>query len=98
MIPIKIIYLTKKQKPKIFQYRNYKTFNKELFRIELNKELSKIYLNNTELTEFHNVFLPVLNKHALIKYKNIRANNSSYMTKRNYSSYKTMNERKYALF
>ena len=26
-----------KQKPKIIQYRNYKTFSKQLFRIELDK-------------------------------------------------------------
>ena len=39
----------KKQKPKIIQYRNYKTFNEQLFRIELDKELAKINLNNAEL-------------------------------------------------
>ena len=76
---LKMFY--KKQKPKIIQYRNYKTFNEQLFRIELDKELAKIDLNNAELAEFHNEFLSVLNKHAPIKYKYIRANNSSYMTK-----------------
>ena len=39
----------KKQQPKIIQYRNYKTFNKQLFKIEIDKELAKIYLNNVEL-------------------------------------------------
>ena len=57
----------KKQKPKIIQYKRYKTFNEKLFRIELDKELSKIDLNNAELAEFHNEFLSVLNKHAPIK-------------------------------
>ena len=76
---LKMFY--KKQKPKIIQYRNYKTFNEQLFRIELGKELGKIDLNNSELAEFHNEFLSVLNKHAPIKFKYIRANNSSYMTK-----------------
>ena len=71
----------KKQKPKIIHYRNYKTFKEQLFRIELDKELEKIDLNNAELAEFHNELLSVLNKHAPIKYKYIRANNSSYMTK-----------------
>ena len=71
----------KKQKPKIIQCRDYRTFNEQLFRIELDKELAKIDLNNAELAEFHNEFLSVLNKHAPIKYKYIRANNSSYMTK-----------------
>ena len=76
---LKIFY--KKQKPKIIQCRNYKTFNEQLFKIELDKELAKIDLNNAEIAEFHNEFLSVLNKHAPIKYKYIRANNSSYMTK-----------------
>ena len=43
----------KKQKPKIIQFRNYKTFNEQLFRIELDKELAKIDLNNAELAKFH---------------------------------------------
>ena len=38
------------QKPKIIQYRNYKTFKEQLFRIELDKELEKIDLNNVELS------------------------------------------------
>ena len=71
----------KKQILKIIQYRNYKTFNKQLFRIELDKELAKIHLNNAELDKFHDEFLSVLNKHAPIKYKYIRASNSSYITK-----------------
>ena len=72
---LKMFY--KKQKPKIIQYRNYKTFREQLFRIKLDKELAKIDLNNAELAEFHNEFLSVLKKHAPIKYKYIRANNSS---------------------
>ena len=71
----------KKQKPKIIQYRNYKTFNEQLFVIELDNELPNIDLNNAELVEFHNQFLSVLDKHAPIKYKYIQINNSSYMTK-----------------
>ena len=44
---LKIFY--KKQKPKIIQCRNYKTFNEQLFKIELDKELAKTDLNNAEL-------------------------------------------------
>ena len=47
----------------IIQYKNYKTFNEELFRIELDKELSKIGL----ITEFHSEFLSVLNNYAPVK-------------------------------
>ena len=67
-----------KKKPKIIQYR---TFNKQLLRIELEKELPKIDLNNAELAEFYHQLLSALNKHAPTKYKFIRANNSRYMTK-----------------
>ena len=70
-----------KQKLKIIQCRNYKTFNEQLFRIELDKELAKTDLSKAELAEFRNEFAPVLNKHAPIKYEYIRANNSSYLTK-----------------
>ena len=70
----------KRQKPKIIQYRNYKTFNEQLYRIEPDKELEKIDLNNAELAEFHNEFLSGLNKHAPIKCKYILANSSSYIT------------------
>ena len=41
-IMLKMFY--KKQKPKIIQCRNYKTFNGQLFKIELDKELAKIDL------------------------------------------------------
>ena len=60
----------KKQKPKTIQYRNYKTFKEQLFRIELDKESAEIDLNNAELAEFHNEFLSVLNKHAACSISN----------------------------
>ena len=47
----------------------------------MDKELGKIDVNNAELEEFYNEFLSVLNEHASIKYKYIRANDFSYMTK-----------------
>ena len=70
----------KKQKPKIIHYRNYKTFNANLFKEELNIE-SIIDNNDAELVEFTNTVLSILDKHAPIKRKYIRANNSSFMTK-----------------
>ena len=71
----------KRQKPKIIQCRNYKTFNEQLFRTELDNELPKLGLNNAELAEFHNKFSSMLNKHSPVKYKYIRANNFGCMTK-----------------
>ena len=76
---LKIFY--KKQIPKIINYRNYKTFNANLFKDELNNELLSIDNNNAELVEFTNTVLSILDKHALIKRKYIRANNSPFMTK-----------------
>ena len=76
---MKVFY--KKQKPKVIQYRSYKNFNNQVFQRELNSELLKIDLNNAELSEFTEIFLSILNKHAPRKQKFIRANNSNFVTK-----------------
>ena len=65
---------------KNIHYRNYKTFNANLFKQELNNELLSIDNNNAELVEFTNTVLSLLDKHAPIKRKYIRANNA-FMTK-----------------
>ena len=77
---LKICY--KKEKPKIIHYRNYKTLNANLFKEELNNELLNIDINNAELLEFTSTVLSVLDKHARIKRKYIRANNSAFMAKK----------------
>ena len=77
---LKICY--KKEKPKIIHYRNYKTLNANLFKEELNNELLNIDINNAELVEFTSTVLSVLDKHAPIKRKYIRANNSAFMAKK----------------
>ena len=76
---LKIFY--KKQKPKIFYYRNYKTFNANLFKEELNNDLLSIDINNAELVESTNTVLSILDKHAPKKRKCIRANNFAFLTK-----------------
>ena len=68
----------KKQKAKTIQYRSYKHFHEQSFNFELNNKLMKIDINNTELKEFNEIFLKVLDKHAQ---KYIGANNSNYITK-----------------
>ena len=75
---LKIFY--KKQKLKIIDYRNYETVTANLFKEELNVLLI-IYDNNAESVEFTNTVLSILDKHAPIKRKYIRANNSAFMTK-----------------
>ena len=81
MIITVLKFFYKKQKPKIIHYRNYKTFNANLFKEELNNELLNTDINNAELVEFTSTVLSVLDKHAPIKRKYIRANNSMLMTK-----------------
>ena len=77
-----VIIVYKKQKPKIIYYRNYKTFNANLFKEELNIELLTIGNNNAELPQFTNTALSIiLDKHASVKRKLIRVNNSAFMTK-----------------
>ena len=77
-----VIKVYKKQKPKIIYYRNYKTFNANLFGEELSIELLTIGNNNAELPQFTNTALSIiLDKHASVKRKYIRVNNSAFMTK-----------------
>ena len=71
----------KKQNAKTIQYRNYKHFHEKSFNFELNNELMKIDINSTELKEFNEIFLKVLDKHAPRKQKYIRPNNSNCITK-----------------
>ena len=67
-----------KNKPKEVTYRDYKNFNKDLFKNDLRKSFSdgcKTY------DKFEDVFLCTLNNHAPLKTKLIRANHAPYMTK-----------------
>ena len=70
-----------KQEPKIFNYRNYKYFNNESFRNDLLYEINKKDFHDVSCGEFENLFLKTLNKHAPMKTKYIRANNSPFMNK-----------------
>ena len=71
-----------KQKPNIVSYRSYKRFRNNSFRTELDNELLKYDLCNIEYQHFLNIFLDILNKHAPIKKKYIRANQSNFMTRK----------------
>ena len=58
---MKVFY--KKQKPKIIQYRSYKSFDDHVFQTEFNKILH-IDLNNADLPAFTEIFQSILDKHA----------------------------------
>ena len=70
----------KKALPKYVYYRNYKNFNEQDFKLELKGKL-EVDVIDANYETFHNVYLNVLNKHALIKTKVIRGNQEPYITK-----------------
>ena len=68
----------------MFVGRKYKTFDKIKFLHDLDQELLKgaIYQSNEEMySSFTRIFQNVLNKHTPLKQKKVRGNNASFMTK-----------------
>ena len=70
-----------KQIPKIISYRNYKKFNNEHFKIELLHELNNNDIYGMNYSEFENIFMNILNRHAPLRKKYLRANNAPFMNK-----------------
>ena len=68
-----------KAQPKIIYYRDYKHFDLTKFRAELRDELRKN--EDHGYMHFEVTFLRVLEKHAPMKQKVLRANDKPYMTK-----------------
>ena len=62
-------------------YRDYQNFQNNEFRAELDNEMSKHDLGNMEYQHFLNIFIDILNKHAPMKQKYLRANQGRFMTK-----------------
>ena len=70
-----------KQKPNIQTFRDYKRFQNDLFRPELDYKLSKLDVFNLDLEHFLNIFIEILNKHPPIKKKYLSANQGEFMSK-----------------
>ena len=70
-----------KSDPLQIRYRNYKNFEPTLFNSELKSTLDANINSNSEFNVFHEILSTLLDKHAPIKKKQIRANNSQFMTK-----------------
>ena len=70
-----------KLKPKIVNYRNYRNFRNDEFRAEFDSEILKHGINDIEYQHFFNIFIEILNKHAPMKIKYLRANYGKFMTK-----------------
>ena len=69
-----------KQDPVTINYRDYKLFDKFTFQDELLNKFGSMFTNiNYEL--FEHTFMNLLNKHAPMKTKYVRANNSPFMNK-----------------
>ena len=62
-------------------YKDYQNFRKNEFRAELDNEMLKHDLGNMEYQHFLNIFIEILNKHAPMKQKYLRANQGRFMTK-----------------
>ena len=68
-----------KAQPKIIYYRNYKKFDKNIFRTKLKQKLE--INKSSNYSDFENIFLSTLEDEAPLKKKTIRANQAPYMTK-----------------
>ena len=71
-----------KQAPIVVTYRNCKTLDSVAFSRELNQRLNDIDIANVNYDVFQSNFLVLLNEHAPLKKKFVRANNAPFMTKR----------------
>ena len=69
----------KKVKPITVNYRDYKSFDGHKFRNDIKIQLEKI--ETLDIEAFTNIFNGVLNKHAPMKKKVLRGNNSPFMNK-----------------
>ena len=74
------MFFTKQIHETIF-YRNCKKFDNVKFKEALNRELIKHNLNNIDYENFHEIVLSILNAHAPLKKKHLRANRASFLTK-----------------
>ena len=70
-----------KQVPITISYRDYKNFNLPLFRYNLLEKLSNVNFGKVNYDTFEEIFVELLNLHAPIKQRYIRANNSPFMNK-----------------
>ena len=71
----------KKMEPTIIKYREYKHFNANLFSNDLIYNLQKFEKTAMRYEDFKDIFMSVLDRHAVIKEKRVRGNNAPFMNK-----------------
>ena len=76
---MKVLY--NKQKPKIIQYRKYKDFSNEAFIHELESALPSF--SQIPFGTFKSTVDNTLQEHAPIKKRYVRANQASFITRKN---------------
>ena len=78
---MKIFY--KKQGPKIVRYRNYHNFDNELFKNEVKNSIEQEYCQNQSLEfgSFKKKVDNILQKHAPLKKRYVRANQAPFTDK-----------------
>ena len=70
-----------KSDPLQIKYRDYKNYNPANFREELNYKLLANENSSTDFREFQSILCEVVEIHAPMKIKKVRANNSPFMPK-----------------
>ena len=70
-----------KADPIKMNYRDYKNYSSCEFNKDLKRKLISDPTSNINYTNFQNIMSQVLEKHAPLKTKYLRANNSPFMTK-----------------
>ena len=70
-----------KQTPNIIRYRDYKHFSLIQFRNELFANLNNMNEKDTNYERFESIFVELINQHAPMKIKYVRANNAPFMNK-----------------
>ena len=70
-----------KSKPEIVNYKDYRNFRNDEFTAELDNEILKHDINSIEYQHFLNIFIEILNKHAPMKIKYLRANQGKFRQK-----------------
>ena len=71
----------KKCKPNVINYRSYKQSDNSNFRMDLRDKLRNFSEHDTQYDSFHEIFLKILNDHAPLTKKIVRANEVPYMIK-----------------
>ena len=70
-----------KQAPNVITYRDYRFFSNDSYRDDLSSELFRNNFQSSDIKSVKNIFLEVLQKHAPLKKKYVRANQGPFMNK-----------------